>query len=611
MGASTSCPEFLTPMTRVILLTLFIANSVVAVCGQDNAGRNKRVLLFFNNDSFTATQIEMERAVRATLKSDPNVPVELYSEYVGNTRTGTDYEDEFVDLMSRKYEGKKFDVIFAFTNAPLNILLRNRQEMFPETPIVFITLDQRDVQTADLRTNATAISGKINFKRNLELALAQYPATKRVVLIGGLSVTDKYWAERAEQDFQEFTSRVEFIKLTGLSVPEMRTELSSLPPDTLVFFVTTVLDHLGNTYESPDYLRQIASASNAPIYGTTDAQLGNGIVGGWLVSFNSLGIEGGRVGLRLLAGEKVQDIPPRVIADRPLFDWRELQRWNINEASLPEGSVIQFRQPSLWEEYKWYVIGLSAAVIVEAILIALLLYLRLRRRQAERENARLSGRLAEIVSNVPGIVWESRTDPAINGRRTTFVSDYAKRMLGYPPEEWLKEPPGFGLQIIPEEERERVLQEMDQVVETGKEAVSEFRWFTKEGRIRWVENYIAPIHDNGKGVVGLRGVALDVTDRKVAEKKARDAEEKDRAILAAIPDLMFIQTADGIYLDYHAKHPSDLLVSPESFLGKNMSEVLPADLAGKLSECFARVKEKGEPEILEYSLDTEEGPKWF
>ena len=51
-------------------------------------------------------------------------------------------------------------------------------------------------------------------------------------------------------------------------------------------------------------------------------------------------------------------------------DWRELQRWGVSEKSLPPGSVVRFRQPSFWEVYKWYAIGLVASVIIEALLIA-------------------------------------------------------------------------------------------------------------------------------------------------------------------------------------------------------------------------------------------------
>ncbi len=565
----------------------------------------------FGNDSTTPSLNTMDRAIRSTLKNGSPVPVETYTEYIGDTRTGTGYEEEFVALLKRKYEEKKFDLIFATTQSPLRILLKNRGELFSGTPIVFLTHDQRTVANLYPAPGVTGVWGEINFRPNLELALALHPGTRRVVVIGGASDFDKAWTARAQEDFRAFESSIEFTYLTGLSVPEMQKALAGLPPLTIVFFVTTVRDNAGNVYDSPDYVNQVSPVSTAPIYGTTDAQLGQGIVGGRLLSFEALGTEGAQVGLRLLAGEKPEAIAPHGTGSVHMFDQRQLRRWNISESNLPEGSVVQFNEPTVWEEYKWYILGLAFLLVAESLLIGLLIYLRFRGRQAMAENVRLSGQMAEIVSNVPGVVWESRTDPAINGRRTTFISDYVKTMLGYSPEEWLQEPPGFGLEIIPEEERERVLQEMDQVVETGKEAVSEFRWFTKEGRIRWVENYIAPIVDNGNGIVGLRGVALDVTDRKVAEKKARDAEEKDRAILAAIPDLMFIQTADGIYLDYHAKHPSELLVSPESFLGKNMSEVLPADLAGKLSECFARARENAEPEILEYSLDTEKGVKWF
>ena len=42
---------------------------------------------------------------------------------------------------------------------------------------------------------------------------------------------------------------------------------------------------------------------------------------------------------------------------REMFDWRQLRRWNISEASLPPGSIVQFRPPAVWEHHKDYVIG--------------------------------------------------------------------------------------------------------------------------------------------------------------------------------------------------------------------------------------------------------------
>jgi PAS domain S-box-containing protein len=339
--------------------------------------------------------------------------------------------------------------------------------------------------------------------------------------------------------------------------------------------------------------------------------LGNGIVGGSLLDFQAIGRLLGETGQRILAGEPPENIPSQTAPTVTMFDWRELRRWGINEQNLPAGSIVRFKQPTLWELYKWYIIGLLAAVIVEAILIAWLLVLRVSRRQAELESQRLARvaadehqRLDEIVSNVPGIVWETRVDSATKQRKTTFISDYVQKMLGYTPEEWLNAPPGLGLRIVPEEEREKVRQQSEAVIASGKDGISQFRWQAKDGSFHWVENYLSPIKDPHNGITGLRGVALDVTGRK-------QTEQKNQAILQAIPDLMFVQTPDGVYLDYHAQDPADLLVPPEVFLGKNMREVLPPDLAEDLAKCFKRTAETGEPQIHEYNLTIDGAERWF
>jgi formate hydrogenlyase transcriptional activator len=101
-----------------------------------------------------------------------------------------------------------------------------------------------------------------------------------------------------------------------------------------------------------------------------------------------------------------------------------------------------------------------------------------------------------------------------------------------------------------------------------------------------------------------RGVvfAIDLSERKKTEAKLRQSEEKNRAILQALPDLIFVQSKDGVYLDYHAKDEKALLVAPETFLGKNMQDVLPEELAQQFARCFESLVDTREPVIHEYSL---------
>ena len=79
-------------------------------------------------------------------------------------------------------------------------------------------------------------------------------------------------------------------------------------------------------------------------------------------------------------------------------------------------------------------------------------------------------------------------------------------------------------------------------------------------------------------------------------------EQQNSATLRALPDLMFVQTRDGVYLKNYASSNADLLVVPELFLGRNMKEILPADVAALFEPAFRTVT-PDEPSVLEYSLE--------
>jgi PAS domain S-box-containing protein len=94
----------------------------------------------------------------------------------------------------------------------------------------------------------------------------------------------------------------------------------------------------------------------------------------------------------------------------------------------------------------------------------------------------------------------------------------------------------------------------------------------------------------------------DITKRKQADALLHETIARNKAILKALPDLMFLTTGDGVFLDFHAKEWDVLFVPPEQFLGKNIREVLPEDLAQALARCFEQATKSGEPVIHEYSL---------
>ncbi len=103
------------------------------------------------------------------------------------------------------------------------------------------------------------------------------------------------------------------------------------------------------------------------------------------------------VAIRILNGEKAGDIktPPIGFA-APIFDWRQMQRWGISESSLPPGSTIYFREPTVWERYSWQIALVTAVVLVQAGLISALLREHRRRQLAEVQSRQRMAELAHV-----------------------------------------------------------------------------------------------------------------------------------------------------------------------------------------------------------------------
>jgi PAS domain S-box-containing protein len=104
---------------------------------------------------------------------------------------------------------------------------------------------------------------------------------------------------------------------------------------------------------------------------------------------------------------------------------------------------------------------------------------------------------------------------------------------------------------------------------------------------------------------------LSRSRRRRAELALRASDGRHRALLKVIPDLIFVLSRDGVYVDYHAKNPDDLLVPPEVFMGKNMRDIMPPDLDALFRRRFEEAQTTGEPAVAEYTLPLSGGEKHF
>src|SRR5829696_134706 len=186
--------------------------------------------------------------------------------------------------------------------------------------------------------------------------------------------------------------------------------------------------------------------------------------------------------------------------------------------------------------------AMIAFIVIETALIIWLLFLRSRRKQAEIEVLKFAAlaakeheKLNEVVSNVPGIVWESRIHSGPDDRRIEFISDYVEVILGYKPEE-VKAQPNFYKAFVVEEDQPAMFESSKAIIEGRKQGAKQFRCRAKDGSIVWLDAHLAATHDASGNVAGIRGIAIDITDLKLAEEElnSRDMELLEAQRLAQI-----------------------------------------------------------------------------
>src|SRR6185436_7460020 len=127
--------------------------------------------------------------------------------------------------------------------------------------------------------------------------------------------------------------------------------------------VSMFRDGTGHPVVPHEVVERVSSAASVPVYGFVDQYLGRGIVGGSLYSFTAHGAQAARMVLRLLAGA----VPPQrfseVSSSKPMFDWRQMQRWSISESRLPPDSEIDFHQLTVWQQYSWQISSIAVALL--------------------------------------------------------------------------------------------------------------------------------------------------------------------------------------------------------------------------------------------------------
>ncbi len=120
-----------------------------------------------------------------------------------------------------------------------------------------------------------------------------------------------------------------------------------------------------------------------------------------------------------------------------------------------------------------------------------------------------------------------------------------------------------------------------------------------------------PLHDAEGRLAQVVVTFIDITERKRAEQEILATQHELAATLDAIPDLLFEVGADGRYFAYHASRHDLLAVPPKAFLGRRVSDVLPAPAAAEVMAALREAGDTGHSIGHQIALTLPQGSMWF
>ena len=263
--------------------------------------------------------------------------------------------------------------------------------------MVFTAVEQRRIDVSALGELDTVVAVRHDFPAIIENILQILPDTKNVMVVIGNSPNEKFWLEEMRRELRPFENRIAFTWTSDQSFNEILKHASELPPHSAIYWHGMLVDAAGVVHEGDSTLKRLHANANAPMFSFIDVFFNGEIVGGPMHAMLDGGRETAAVSIRILNGEKPGDlkVPPTRFAT-PIYDWRQLQRWNISESRLPPGSEVHFREPTIWQQYFWQMVAMSTALTLLSCLVLALIWEDRRRRRSEANAQVLTGELAHI-----------------------------------------------------------------------------------------------------------------------------------------------------------------------------------------------------------------------
>ena len=578
-----------------------------------NIAQSRKSVLFISSysESFETVPLQLEGILSVL---EPHQVV-LDIEYMDTRRFNSRENIElfYAHLKYKLSQTPTYDAIIVGDDNALDFATAHQSELFHEIPIFFMGInDYNRAETAAKDAWITGIIESFSLRETIELGLSFNPRAKEIIaLVDGTTtgVGDKNQFYDLESEFP--TVNFEHISAEDYSFEKMKPLLQSIEDDAVLIFMTLFEDAEGHKMSIADAITFLTENTQVPIYRTSIGGVGEGLLGGKMVSYHNQGAYAAQMAIDYFNGTRLSDIPMVDKSPNAYFiDYAIVEKYNLPESKIPEEAILINKPISFFEENRSLMIGIFTFIV---FLIAIILYvsydnMRYRTLQkdlnlsheeliASEEELRsqyeliqshthtiekLNNQYEVAIKGTNSGVWELDYENKQLTLSTGFESLYARTLVmeGYPRE------------VLPQLMDEITYADIISAFETfhlSKQDDFTFQYHAQDGnqQKKWFLVKGRALRNYKKDLVKLTGIAMDIT--KVKEQEAYIDFLAYHDYLTALPNrLNFIE----IFEETLSKRQSGavLLLDLDNFknindtMGHYWGDILLKEIAIRLNQ---------------------------
>ncbi len=468
---------------------------------------------------------------------------------------------------------KPYDAVIVADDAALRYAIREQDRLFRGVPVFFCGINDADLAASlGKGDRMRGIVEAVSIRDTLELAGKLFAGRKKIAVITDGTLSGKADLLRFSSESQGMDFHVSVLSLADMTFDQLHYSLDKLDDEWTILLLSCYTDKSGATRLFDEEFEQIMQHSGVPVFHLWEHGLGDGVLGGKIISHIDQGRAAAEMVVKYFSGDRMPEIiMPAESPNRYMFDYNQLQRFNIPVSALPEGSIVINKPHSFIDIHPFATFATFLATLFLLSVIGLLFYQRYRLavevKRRTQDLIKTNERLHAAMKNANQTLWEWNI---VNDDFLLITS-----RDGISPEGLTSRGSQWRDRMHPDDMNKH-LEVLDRYLKNeipALEVIHRIRNFDHSERWFITRGMASKRDEQGRPVV-ISGISTDITRIKEIEEEISSSKNMLQIIIDTIPMGVFWKDLDLVYTGCNYQFArSAMLSSPGDIIGKRDSDL--------------------------------------